>query len=295
MIRISLAAAAFALLAGSFGWQGSAQAQSSEEEVARQTARLISDAIGRRVGEDVGVTYAPVKVEEEAAPPSEDLLNTVWATATYNRIEIDDGPGGIDIFLGTVGYDRRFGSFVPGVSVTGAIADVDDISGSSGTATVSPYAAYIFNDYFFVHGIVGFSFGDSDIGGFDSESFGIFTEEDANVVYKTGNWRLGGKAGHRFTYNEFDPDGGPSDDATAHTLLAGAKVGYQVDIVTPYVGTQYEHLFPEEGEEDDFLYLYAGAAVDVTNTFSMDFTGQAEVVNENTSSYSGTIQGRFKF
>jgi hypothetical protein len=294
MRRMSFVAAAIALLAGSFGWQDSAQAQSSEEEVARQTARLISDAIGRRVGEDVDVVYVPTKVEEEAAP-GEELLNTVWATATYNRIEIDDGPGGIDIFLGTVGYDHKFGSFIPGVSVTGAGAWVDDISGSSATATVSPYAAYIFNDYLFVHGIVGFSFGDSDIGGIDSESFGIFTEEDINGVLKEGNWRFFGKAGHRFTYNEFDPDGGPSDDSTAHTLLAGAKVGYQVDIVTPYIGTQYEHLFPEDGEEDDFLYLYAGAAVDVTNTFSMDITGQAEVVNENTSSYSGTVQGRFKF
>jgi hypothetical protein len=292
MRRIWFAAAAAALL---LGWQGPAQAQSSEEEVARQTARLISDAIGRRVGEDVDVVYAPAKVEEEGAPPSEDLLNTVWATATYNRIDIDDGPGGIDIFLGTVGYDHKFGSFIPGVSVTGAGAWVDDISGSSATATVSPYAAYIFNDYFFVHGIVGFSFGDSDIGGIDSESFGIFTEEDLNGVLKEGNWRLGGKVGHRFTYNEFDADGAPADDSTAHTLLAGAKVGYQVGIVTPYVGTQYEHLFPEEGEEDDFLYLYAGAAVDVTNTFSMDFTGQAEAINENTTSYSGTIQGRLKF
>jgi hypothetical protein len=291
---MSLVVAAVTTLIGSVGWQDSAQAQSSEEEVARQTARLISDAIGRRVGEDVDTVYAPTTVEEEAAP-GDDLLNTVWATVTYNRIDIDDGPGGIDIFLGTVGYDRKFGSFIPGVSVTGAGAWVDDISGSSATATVSPYAAYIFNDYLFVHGIVGFSFGDSDIGGIDSESVGIFTEEDINGVLKEGNWRLGGKVGHRFTWNEFDPDGAPSDDSTAHTLLAGAKVGYQVGIVTPYVGTQYEHLFPEEGDEDDFLYLYAGAAVDVTDTFSMDFTGQAEAINEDTTSYSGTIQGRLKF
>ena len=33
-------------------------AQSAEEEVAKQTARHISDAISKRVGEDVGVIYA---------------------------------------------------------------------------------------------------------------------------------------------------------------------------------------------------------------------------------------------
>jgi hypothetical protein len=46
--------AAGALLATS-NWALPAAAQSAEEEVAKQTARLISDAISRRVGEDVGV------------------------------------------------------------------------------------------------------------------------------------------------------------------------------------------------------------------------------------------------
>src|SRR5262249_36935070 len=159
MRRFALLAAAVAALIGSAGWEHRAKAQSAEEEVARQTARLISDAIGRRVQEDVGVVYA-APPEQEAAPP-EELLNTVWATATYNRIEFDDAPGGIDIFLGTIGYDHKFGSFIPGISVTGSGFDVDDVDASGQGATVSPYAAYVFNDYFFVHGLVGFSVGSS--------------------------------------------------------------------------------------------------------------------------------------
>lgn len=294
MRRFALLAAAVAVLIGAAGWQHRAKAQSAEEEVARQTARLISEAIGRRVQEDVAVVYAPPPVEEEAAP-SEELLNTVWATATYNRIEFDDAPGGIDIFLGTLGYDHKFGSFIPGISVTGSGFDLDDIDASGQSATISPYAAYIVNDYFFVHALVGFSLGSSEFLGIDSDSLGIFTEEDANLVFKEGNWRLSGKAGHRFTWNEFDSDIGPSEDSTAHTLLAGAKVGYQIDMVTPYGGAQYEHLFPEDGDEDDFLYLYAGLAVQATDRFSLDFTGQAEVVNDVTDSYSGTVQGRFRF
>jgi len=294
MRRFGLLAAAVAALIGSVGWEHRAKAQSAEEEVARQTARLISDAIGRRVQEDVGVVYAPPAVEGETAP-SEELLNTVWATATYNRIEFDNAPGGIDIFLGTAGYDHKFGSFIPGISVTGSGFEVDDIDASGQSATVSPYAAYVFNDFFFVHALVGFSLGSSEFVGLDSDTFGIFTEEDANLVFKEGNWRFSGKAGHRFAWNEFDPDIGSSEHSTAHTLLAGAKVGYQIDIVTPYAGTQYEHLFPEHGDEDDFLYLYTGLVVQATDRFSMDFTGQAEVVNDVTDSYSGTVQGRFKF
>jgi hypothetical protein len=45
-------------LCGLCNWSVPAAAQSAEEEVAKQTARLISDAIAKRVGDDVDVIYA---------------------------------------------------------------------------------------------------------------------------------------------------------------------------------------------------------------------------------------------
>jgi hypothetical protein len=279
-------------------WSLPAAAQSAEEEVAKQTARLISDAISRRVGEDVGVVYAAPGTQGMVTETGE-FLNTVWGTLTYNRFDIDGGfaggGDGLDIFLGTVGYDRRFGDFIPGVSVTGAIATVDHMSGSSDTATISPYLGYIINDIFFLNALVGVSLGNSDIAGFDSDSVGVFTEEDANAVWRRGNWLATGKVGHRFRHTTTDADGFGSTDSDANTVLVGGKVGYEIDVVLPYLGAQYEYNFNVDAEDEDFVYLTVGFAMDAGPHFAMDLSGQAEVLDEDTTSYSVTWQGRYRF
>ena len=66
---VTLAIAAGALL-GLCSRSVPALAQSAEEEVAKQTARQISDAISKRVGEDVGVIYAAPGAQGMAAMAS---------------------------------------------------------------------------------------------------------------------------------------------------------------------------------------------------------------------------------
>lgn len=298
MTRSRLAAGTVALFVSTFFASGSALAQSAEEEVARQTARLISEAIGSRIGEDVeAVTVAPAEEAAGAAP--EEMPNTVWGSLTYNRVDFDDADGGVDIFLTSLGYDRRFGSFIPGVSLTGSFASVDDIAGVDGgnlnSATLSPYLAYIVNEYLFVNGLVGLSLGSFDNPLGDADLLGVFTQEEINGVFAEGDWRFNGKVGHRFSYSEIDPEAGPSSDSTSHTIIAGAKVGHHFDMVTPYVGTQYEHLIPDEGDDDDFLYFFVGFKMDVVEEFDMDLSGQAEVINDTTDSYKVTWQGRYRF
>jgi hypothetical protein len=155
-----------------------------------------------------------------------DMLNTVWGTLTYNRVDFDGGFGGssgVDIFLATVGFDHRFDNFIPGISVTGAYANVDQTSGSSEGATVSPYLGYIVNDWFFLNGLVGVSMSNADIGGGDSDSLGIFTEEDANAVWHSGNWLVTGKAGHRFRHSRDHEDGFGSTDPTPTPCWPAAR------------------------------------------------------------------------
>jgi len=298
MFKFATLATAAGALVGFCTWYTPAAAQSAEEEVAKQTARLISDAIARRVGEDVGVVYAAPGTEGMATE-SGDLLNTAWGTLTYDRVDVDGGfaggGGGVDIFLGSVGYDHRFDAFIPGISVTGAIAGVDHVSGTSDTATISPYLGYVINDYFFVNGLVGLSLGNSDIGGLDSDSTGVFTEEDANFVWRDGNWLATAKAGHRFRHTTSHADGFGSTDSNAHTLLGGGKIGYKIDTVRPYVGTQYEYNFNEDAEDKDFVYLLVGFAMDAAPDFTMDLSGEAEVLDTDTTSYRVTWQGRYKF
>ena len=298
MYKFATVAVAAGALLGLCNWSTPAAAQGAEEEVAKQTARLISDAISRRVGEDVGVVYAAPGTQGMATE-SADLLNTAWGTLTYNRVDVDGGfaggGGGVDIFLGTVGYDHRFDAFIPGISVTGAIAGVDQVSGTSDTATISPYLGYIINDYFFLNALVGLSLGTSDIGGLDSDSTGVFTEEDANVVWRDGNWLATGKAGHRFRHTRSHADGFGSTDSDANTALVGGKIGYKIDTVRPYVGTQYEYNFNKDTEDKDFIYMLVGFAMDAAPDFTMDLSGQAEVLDTDTTSYSVTWQGRYKF
>jgi hypothetical protein len=197
MYKVATLAVAAGALMVLYGWSAPAAAQSAEEEVAKQTARLISDAIAKRVGDDVDVIYAAPGSQGMVAE-SADMLNTVWGTLTYNRVDFDGGFGGssgVDIFLGTVGFDHRFDNFIPGISVTGAYANVDQTTGSSLGATVSPYLGYIVNDWFFLNGLVGVSMSNADIGGGDSDSLGVFTEEDANAVWHSGNWLAPGRPG----------------------------------------------------------------------------------------------------
>ena len=298
MFKVATLAVAAGALMALCGWSTPAAAQSAEEEVAKQTARLISNAIAERVGDDVEVVYAAPGTQGMVTESS-DMLNTVWGTMTYNRVDFDGGFGGssgVDIFLGTVGYDHRFDNFIPGISVTGAYANVDQTTGSSAGATVSPYLGYIVNDWFFLNGLVGVSMSNADIGGGDSDSVGVFTEEDANAVWHSGNWLVTGKAGHRFRHSRDHEDGFGSTDSDANTVLVGGKVGYRVDhVLLPYVGAQYEYNFNVDAPDDDFVYLTVGFAMQAAPDFSMDLSGQAEVLDDETTSYNVTWQGRFQF
>jgi hypothetical protein len=105
MYKLATLAVAAGAFVGLCNWSVPAAAQSAEEEVAKQTARLISDAIAKRVGQDVGVVYV-APGQQGMATESADLLNTVWGTMTYNRVDFEGGTfggsSGVDIFLGTV-------------------------------------------------------------------------------------------------------------------------------------------------------------------------------------------------
>jgi hypothetical protein len=65
--------------------------------------------------------------------------------------------------------------------------------------------------------------------------------------------------------------------------------------VRPYVGAQYEYNFNNDAEDKDFVYLLVGFAMDAAPDFAMDLSGQAEVLDTDTTSYSITWQGRYKF
>jgi hypothetical protein len=50
-----------------------------------------------------------------------------------------------------------------------------------------------------------------------------------------------------------------------------------------------------DAPDDDFVYLMVGFAMQAAPDFSMDLSGQAEVLDDETTSYNVTWQGRFQF
>ena len=209
-----------------------AQADDAEKEVTKQTTRQISSAIVGRV-----------TATEGSAPGAV----AVWSTTSYNWISIRNGsssgfgvtPGAVAppdfsvrLFQQIIGADTRVGPFVLGLSGAfshtggdqagfatppGFSTGSTDLTGHS--FSVSPYAAFVLDQYFFFTGLVGYTRGTSSVttgasmfsfpglppttfpgSDIDSNADTFFTDVAGNVVYPIPDTpiTLGGRAGYRY-------------------------------------------------------------------------------------------------
>lgn len=286
-----------------------------EKKIRDEVSRRVTDAISKRIGDDV--------TSDIDGMPDSGYTNSVWLTPSYANITsdsdslIEEAGSKFDTDLWTIpfGIDHRFGdSFFLGIS--GAYAnsstDIDIIDGGpdadfySDTFTVSPYVAYRFADYFFATALFSYAYSDGkatadgteDV---DSDSQTFSTELALNAAMPVGDFILKGKAGWRFAYTELlDFEGEGDDDSDAHTALANVEVGYNLDPFVPYVGIQYEHVFPEnvplvdEGDTD-YLYLSGGVRASVTDWMSLGAGVRAEVINQETNQVGGQVEFKARF
>lgn len=255
-------------------------AQNVDEEVTEQITRQISDSISRRVSGSL--TQDPAAETETAEIGS----NTAWFTGDYSRIENDGGADfNVDVFGVLGGVDRDFDGIIGGVSLGYTRAEIDTIGteSSSDSFTVSPYAAYQFNDNIFANALVGYTFADAE----DADSDIFFSEVAANAVVQVEKVDLLGKAGYRFSVTDTD---GTDEALSTHAIVLSGQAGYLVsDKAKPFVRAQYEYSFPEEGDESDSLFLGGGISVDITPTINFSLSGEAEVLDEDINTYGGTV------
>jgi outer membrane autotransporter protein len=286
-----------------------------EKKIRDEVSRRVTDAISKRIGDDV--------TSDMEGMPDTGYTNSVWLTPSYANVTSDNSSliekagSEFDTDLWTIpfGIDHRFGdSFFLGVSGAYANSATDiDTKGSdvdsdfySDTFTVSPYIAYRFADYFFATGLFSYSYSDGkstadDTESVDSDSQTFSGELALNAAAPVGDFILKGKAGWRYSYTElldFEAEG--DDDSDAHTAVAAFEVGYNLDPFVPYLGVQYEHVWPEnvpevdEGDQD-FLYLSGGVRGKVNDWLSLGAGVRAEVVNQETNQIGGQLEFKARF
>jgi outer membrane autotransporter protein len=286
-----------------------------EKKIRDEVSRRVTDAISKRIGDDV--------TSDISGMPDGGYTNSVWLTPSYANITSDNGSliekagSEFDTDLWTVpfGIDHRFGeSFFLGISGAYANSATDiDIKGGgpdsdfySDTFTVSPYVAYRFADYFFATGLFSYAYSDGkatmdNADDIDSDSQTFSTELAMNAAAPVGDFILKGKAGWRFAYTElldFEAEG--DDDSDAHTAVASVEVGYNLDPFVPYLGVQYEHVWPEnvpqvdEGDTD-YLYLSAGVRGSVNDWLSLGAGVRAEAINQETNQIGGQLEFKGRF
>src|SRR5688572_23685700 len=260
------AVAAMAIVVCQFGTAFAQSSDEVEKKIREEVSRRVSDAVANRIGDQLVTGDVPA-----AESP---LANSAWMTTSYSSITSDDSSlvekAGAefqtDLVNVTFGADHRFGESVF-VGLSGAYAAADtkfelqdfdfETDLESDSFTVAPYGAYVFHPNFFASGLFSYTFSDSSseddfTGETDSDSQTFSTELAMNSVATVDDFLLKGKVGWRFNYTELlDFEAPGDDDVHSHALVANAEVGYNLDWIVPYLGVQYEHVWPEKFFEDD--------------------------------------------
>jgi outer membrane autotransporter protein len=303
---------------------GTAFAQSSDEvekKIREEVSRRVSDAVANRIGDQLVTGDVPAA---EAPEP-----NSAWITTSYSSITSDDSSlveelGAkfqTDLVNVTFGADHRFGESVF-VGLSGAYAAADtkfemtdfdfETDLESDSFTVSPYGAYVFHPNFFASGLFSYTYSDASseddfTGETDSDSQTFSTELAMNSVATVAeDVILKGKVGWRFNYTElldFEQPG--DDDVHSHALVANAEAGYDLDWIIPYVGVQYEHVWPEKFFDDDgdeldqgdtdYVFLSVGARGRIGDSMQLGASVRTELLNDETNQIGGAAEFRIRF
>jgi hypothetical protein len=308
-----------------------AQADDAEKEVTKQTTRQISSAIVGRV-----------TATEGSAPGAV----AVWSTTSYNWISIRNGsssgfgvtPGAVAppdfsvrLFQQIIGADTRVGPFVLGLSGAfshtggdqagfatppGFSTGSTDLTGHS--FSVSPYAAFVLDQYFFFTGLVGYTRGTSSVttgasmfsfpglppttfpgSDIDSNADTFFTDVAGNVVYPIPDTpiTLGGRAGYRYQYSWVHQDNAPSTGFGNNTYYAAVEGRYSIDAWVPYVRAQYEYYQPLSGPfgNPNAVFLLAGIDYHVTPTFTAGLHYMNQLGNPSIRNHQLALNMRLLF
>lgn len=172
--RIAIISIVGALLASS----NSAFAQ-SQDEVNKQIAKLIGEAISARVATSI-----------EAKGPGKKAQNSVYGSYSFIDTEFSGTNSDTDLYL--LGYDRDITSkIVIGAALNHSRTDLNQNASDFKSTGIDPYLTYLFNENIFAIFRIGYSVGDG--AGIDINTKSIAAS--LNGVHKLNDniysqWRL---------------------------------------------------------------------------------------------------------
>lgn len=198
MAKIKTAVLATLLAASGMAWAD------TQEEVNKQVAKLIGDAISARTA---------ATSEASAA----QLPNNIWGS--YSRLRVDpEGASSVGTDIGTVGYDRDLSKdWILGVALSYNNSNRMNADGWS----VSPYAAYRFNQTIF--GVVRLGYSEFDARGSSGDSTSVAAS--LNGVHRFGNWYGQWRAEVGFSDTDTSAAGVHSS-TSATSYIGDGELGY---------------------------------------------------------------------
>lgn len=205
------------VIASAIGISGSAWAD-AQEEVNKQIAKLIGDAVSSRIATSI-------------TPSAQSQLpNNVWAS--YSRLTVDpEGSSSIGTDIGVVGYDRDYSKdWVFGAALSYNNSNKFDADGWG----IAPYAAYRFNKQIFAVVRAGYGEFDFDGGSGDITNVALSLNGIHNFDKVYGQWRA------EIGFSDADVKaGGVNSSSSATNYIGDGELGYRFgDGFKGFVGLQ---------------------------------------------------------
>lgn len=199
----------------------SSWADQTQDEIDKQVAKIVADALSARVGATVA---AITSVAKEGPIPD----NSAWGNYTRLRISGDSFPtSNTNLYI--VGYDRTLSrDWIAGVSA--AVPDTE--KSDTRSFTVTPYAGYIISPNLFAIFSPTYSEARIKVAGtptFKTHSYGV--SGSLNAQYQSGPLTVKGRAGLNWSESSSNSQ---TEDITGGTLAV--DVSYAVGPSTRLFG-----------------------------------------------------------
>ena len=300
-------------------------ASSTVSVAAKQTAGLVFNRVSsfRASGKAPGNQQSgagTIKLFELGSGKNAGNSDTpvgIWADGAWSKF--DGSKAGSDFdghaVSGMIGGDVTLDRWIVGLAMGYENTDVDtkfnngNVSGNG--YTVAPYAAYRIDNTFSVDALLGFSWLNYDQNRIDPAVGTQVTGSTnanryfggANVV---GNWsrdqvNLSGKVGTFYlserqgAFTESDGTAVARQTLNIGTVSVGGRVGYQLDMVEPYVSAEYGYDYRHSEGTYDGENSFGGAvgvALDAGNGFTGTLEGNYNE-KDSVTSYGGSLFLRY--
>ncbi|MGR8935989.1 MAG: autotransporter outer membrane beta-barrel domain-containing protein [Gammaproteobacteria bacterium] len=282
------------------------------KETYKQISRRISDVITMRLASELlpaltppgdmqsaslsGQTPLAASADDNGSSPA-----SVWTTFAWSSLSNDGLQANYDtdIFQSTSGFDKRFGNFIVGASVSYAYSDTTMIKDSIGmdvgsqvhTVDLTPFAAYVISPNWFISAFTGYNYsrtlplaemGDADTDGYNSEIA-------LNGLQMIDRWSMRGKVGMRYQHSHTNTEPMTPGGATHRSnldnfiALADSEIGYSFsNNLRAYTGVLFEfNSRPSLGKVEGIFYYNAGVDYWFSDRFNLGMKIQTDLNNEN--------------